>query len=50
MRKGFSVPHQKMSMEMDDDGTSALDSVLGEIKQLEKDIVLADYELRKLSY
>ena len=31
---------------MDDNGTSPLDSLLGEIKELEQDIALADYELR----
>jgi hypothetical protein len=42
----FSVYASQMSMEMDDDGTSPLDSLLGEVKELEQDIALADYELR----
>lgn len=38
---------QQMSMEMDDERSSPLESVLEEIKALENDIALADYELRK---
>ena len=32
---------------MDDAGNSSLDSALQDIKTLEKDIALAEYELRK---
>jgi hypothetical protein len=38
----------RMDEDSEEENSSPLDSVLGEIKQLERHIALADYELRKL--